>query len=92
MQPYDNCESILALTKVLKLSIELSGSASAKLFSSMVSGMLSASESGSARSAMYRLAISFADEHINALDQTDDVVLRMFPPAANDEAMCLAPQ
>lgn len=85
MPPSDSCESVLALTKVLKLCIELSGSGTTKLFSGMVGGMIAASEPDSAGSAMYRLAVSIAEEHLRVLEADDVVLFRHFPSAANEE-------
>lgn len=85
MSSSDGCESVLALTKVLKLCIELSGSGTTRLFSSVVRGMIASGAPDSAGSAMYRLAVSIAEEHLRVLETTDTALLSSFPPAANEE-------
>ena len=85
MPPSDSCESVLALTKVLNLCIELSESGTTKLFSGMVRGMIAASESDSAGSAMYRLAVSIAEEHLRVLEADNAVLFRRFPSPPNED-------
>ena len=51
----------------------------------MVRGMIAASESDSAGSAMYRLAVSIAEEHLRVLEADNAVLFRRFPSAANED-------